>query len=217
MLNARAFLSFDVTPHEDGMQLSSLLRSRFGISRSLIRRLKRDDCAEVDGVVVPMRHRLRAGDRVTLYLPPSLESNVEPHPLPLEIRYEDAHLIIVDKPAGNTCPPGGVRAVGNARNGVVFHLLSRASRPSPGRSLVSTAGVGPRPLRQTPPRPPPPHPGSEGRVGRARSTARSCTGALRTMRARSTPRSAGSARRPARGRSPLADNERSPITRSWKG
>lgn len=131
-MNARAFLSFDVTPHEDGMQLSSLLRSRFGISRSLIRRLKRDDCAEVDGVVVPMRHRLRAGDRVTLYLPPSLESNVEPHPLPLEIRYEDAHLIIVDKPAGILVHPAGYEQWGTLANGVVFHLLSRGEPPVAG-------------------------------------------------------------------------------------
>ena len=131
-LESSAFLSFDVTPREDGMQLSSVLRSRFGISRGMIRRLKQNDCAKVDGVVVPMRHRLRDGERVTLHLPPTLESNVEPEDVPLDIRYEDAHPLIVEKPAGMLVHPAGFEQLGTLANGVVFHLLSKGEPPVAG-------------------------------------------------------------------------------------
>ena len=78
-----------------------------------------------DGVAVPMRHRLKKGERITLHLPSGMESSVVPEPVPLAICYEDAHLLIVDKPADRLVHPAGREQLGTLANGVAYHLLSR--------------------------------------------------------------------------------------------
>ena len=87
-----------------------------------------------------MRHRLRDGEHVTLHLPPTLESNVEPEDVPLYIRYEDAYLLIVEKPAGMLVHPAGFEQLGTLANGVVFHLLSKGEPPVAGPVTASIAG-----------------------------------------------------------------------------
>lgn len=120
-----AFLSFEVTEEMDGMPLVKFLRSAFGMSRGMIRRLKREASVRADGVPVPMRHMLRKGERITLHLPPGLETNVAPEPLPLIIRYEDPHLLVVEKPAGQLVHPARGEKRGTLANAVAHHLLSR--------------------------------------------------------------------------------------------
>lgn len=130
-MDRRSFLTFVVAPEEDGMVLSTLLRARFGLSRGMIRRLKQADAAAVDGEPALMRRRLRAGERVTLYLPP-VEESVQPEPLPLDIRYEDAHLLVVDKPAGMLVHPAHHEQSGTLANGVAFHLQAKGEPPGAG-------------------------------------------------------------------------------------
>lgn len=131
-MNDRAFLSFEVASNEDGMKLSSILRSRFGLSRGMIRRLKRADCAKVEGETAYMRRQMKAGERVVLYLPPSSKGHVEPQPLPLDIRHEDDHLLVVEKPPGMLVHPAGYEQRDTLANGVVFHQIAKGELPGAG-------------------------------------------------------------------------------------
>lgn len=128
----RVFLTFIVEPEDEGATLSGLLRSRFGLSRGMIRRLKKCDAAQIDGETALMRRKLRAGERVTVYMPHSFKEPVEPEPLPLDIRYEDTHLLVVEKPAGMLVHPAGYEQSGTLANGVVYHLQAKGE----------TAGAG---------------------------------------------------------------------------
>ncbi len=58
----------------------------------------------VDGAVVPKRHRLAAG--ATIVVDEPAPAPVEPAPdAPFAVRYEDEHLLVVDKPAGVVVHP----------------------------------------------------------------------------------------------------------------
>lgn len=118
-------MQFVVTGADDGQNLSALLRSRFGLSRGMIRRLKRSASVEADGFPVPMRHRVRTGERITVRLPQNLESNVVPEPVPLAIVYEDPHLLVLDKPPGMLVHPARHEQSGTLANGVAHHLLAQ--------------------------------------------------------------------------------------------
>src|SRR5690606_6121571 len=67
---------FVVQPDEDGIPLAQLLRGRVGMSRGMIRRLKREPSVFSNGEAIPLRHRVRAGETITLLLPAAPESGV---------------------------------------------------------------------------------------------------------------------------------------------
>jgi 23S rRNA pseudouridine1911/1915/1917 synthase len=79
----------------------------------------------VDGTEVPKRHKLAAGE--VLEARPhdaAPESELVPEAVPLTVRYEDEHLLVVDKPAGVVTHP----SKGHAGGTLVHGLLERAIR-----------------------------------------------------------------------------------------
>src|SRR5690606_33588664 len=119
----KPFLAFSVGGDDEGSRLSGLLRRRFSMSQSLVRRLKEGDSVRVNGAAAPVTARVRAGDRVELFVPPQLESIVEPEPGPLDILFEDRHILVVNKPAGTLVHPAGVELDGTLANAVAYHQL----------------------------------------------------------------------------------------------
>lgn len=128
----RPFLTFTVRPEDDGRTLAGLLRTRYGMSRGLIRRLKKPGCALADGEEIPMTGRVRAGQVIALYLPAEAQSRVRPEPQPLAIVYEDRDLLVVEKPAGVLVHPSGVDRGGTLVNGVAHYLISRGEPSAAG-------------------------------------------------------------------------------------
>ncbi|MDR7423082.1 MAG: RluA family pseudouridine synthase [Armatimonadota bacterium] len=66
-------------------------------------------------------HRLRAGERVRIEVPPSQPAALVPEPIPLAIVYEDAELLVIDKPAGLTVHPGAGHHTGTLVHAVLAH------------------------------------------------------------------------------------------------
>lgn len=92
-----------------------------GQSRSQIQRLIREGHVRL----APPRARtlqphtpVKEGDVVTIEMPGAAPSALEPEELPLTIVYEDADLVVVDKPAGMVVHPGA-----GARRGTLVHAL----------------------------------------------------------------------------------------------
>jgi 23S rRNA pseudouridine1911/1915/1917 synthase len=99
---------------DDGERLDVALAVRPEVgSRSAAQRLIDAGLVRVDGEARAKRHRLRAGERVSV----SPEA-VEPPPAasgedaPYGIAYEDDHLMVVDKPAGVVVHPSAGHATG---------------------------------------------------------------------------------------------------------
>lgn len=89
-----------------GRFLGSVLLGEMGLSKRLLRRLKTDeDGILVDGRRVTVRHRLAEGERISVALSPDRPTTLRPEAGPLSVIYEDAHVLLVDKPAGMTMYP----------------------------------------------------------------------------------------------------------------
>ena len=76
--------------------------------------------------------RVRGGERFRILLPAPAEAVPIAQPLPLDIRFEDAHLIVLDKPAGLVMHP----APGNPDGTLVNALLAHC-----GATLAGIGGV----------------------------------------------------------------------------
>jgi len=117
-----------VTPEDAGERLDVFLAGPLG-SRTRATRLIEAGGVLVDGAVVPKRHRMGAGETVVV------DETADPRliaadagdgtvaPAAFDVRYEDAYLLVVDKPAGVVVHP----ARGHRQGTLAQALAGRAS------------------------------------------------------------------------------------------
>ena len=90
-----------------GERLDKLVASRFpDLSRARAQQLIRQGLVDVDGGAASAADRPRAGAAVRVRLPQVAPPRLGPVKLDLPVLYDDAHLIVIDKPAGIAVHPG---------------------------------------------------------------------------------------------------------------
>jgi len=76
----------------------------------------------VDGRVARPSVRLKTGQAISVRLPAPQPAVPLPEDIPLSVIYEDAHLLVVDKPAGLVVHPGAGRATGTLVNALLHRI-----------------------------------------------------------------------------------------------
>jgi 23S rRNA pseudouridine1911/1915/1917 synthase len=84
---------------------------------------------KVDGTTVEIEERVYHGDTVRVRLIEPPDKLHRPQPLPLDIVYEDAWLIVVDKPPGQITHPAGDLQTGTLCNALQHHFDQQTSWP----------------------------------------------------------------------------------------
>ncbi len=98
-----------------------LVESGVGVSRSEVQRLIESGSVLVDGRKVKAHHLLKGGERVTCTYQVQEKLDVEPENIPIELVYEDADVVVVDKPAGMVVHPVRGNLHGTLVNALLFH------------------------------------------------------------------------------------------------
>ena len=128
-------------------KLSSFLRGEMQMSYSLMNKLKWGDAIQVNGEPQRTNFPVKPGDVITV----RMEEETPEYPAedgPLNILYEDAYLLAVDKPAGMLIHPSRSRNEGTLANYVAgyyrktgeqsaFHPLTRLDRDTFGIVLLA--------------------------------------------------------------------------------
>lgn len=104
--------------------LSMLIDS---LSRSFIQKMIKENAVRVDGVPVKGSYRVKADEIVEFELPESVEPDIEPENIPLEILYEDKDVIVVNKPKGMVVHPAAGHYSGTLVNALMYHCGSELS------------------------------------------------------------------------------------------
>jgi len=87
----------------------------------------------VDGATAESKRKVWGGERITLVPEPSArETSFAPEAIPLEIVHEDAHLLVVDKPAGLVVHPGSGNWAGTMLNALLAHAPDSSQIPRAG-------------------------------------------------------------------------------------
>lgn len=76
-----------------------------GLSRSYIQKLIADGNLLVNQSPVKANYKVRYDDTICIILPDSLQPEILPEDIPLEIEYEDSDLLVVNKPKGMVIIP----------------------------------------------------------------------------------------------------------------
>lgn len=98
--------------------MSTLIDS---LSRSFIQKLIKEEKVLVNGKPVKGSYRVKDGDEVAFALPESVEPDIEPENIPLDILYEDADVIVVNKPKGMVVHPAAGHYSGTLVNALMYH------------------------------------------------------------------------------------------------
>lgn len=126
-------ISLDATAH--GARLDRALADRVGeFSRSYLQQLIEAGALKRNGLpVLRCATRVQAGDQLTLELRPTLQSQAfAPEPMALDVVFEDAHLRIINKPAGLVVHPAPGNWSGTLLNGLLADDQQAAALPRAG-------------------------------------------------------------------------------------
>ncbi len=118
--------------------LASLAPNHAALSRSRIQELIQSGRVFQEGsAILNAKHKAQAGDVYRLNIPEPAPSEIEAQNIPLDIVYEDDHLIVVNKPAGMVVHP----AAGSPRDTLVNALLFHARDSLSGIGGVERPGI----------------------------------------------------------------------------
>ena len=111
-----------LTADREGERLDQLLsREVEGLTRSAAQRLLEEGRVLLNGRPAKKNARPSPGDRVELTLPDPEPVDILPQPIPLDVVYEDADVIVVDKPVGMVVHPAPGHPDGTLVNALLYH------------------------------------------------------------------------------------------------
>ncbi|MBN2248153.1 MAG: RluA family pseudouridine synthase [Coriobacteriia bacterium] len=126
----------NVRADEAGSRLDVLLAQvELAPTRSAAQKLLGDGYVRVNGEIAAKRHTVRAGERIEVFAPPEADAVLIAEDIPLDIRYEDDHLIVLSKPAGLVVHPARGHSSGTLVHALLAHtgeLGTQAGEERPG-------------------------------------------------------------------------------------
>jgi len=127
--------SYRVREEDSGERLDRFLvrvTAEADLSRTRLKSLIDQGVVAIDGLPATAATKLRAGQNVTLVLPEAVDPVPHGEDIPLNVVFEDDHLLIIDKPAGLVVHPAAGHQTGTLVNALIAHC---------GTSLSGIGGV----------------------------------------------------------------------------
>ncbi len=124
---------FLLVPAEaQGLRLDVWLADALGLTRSAAVRLIEEGCVRVGGEAAAKKRKLVGGEAVEADIPDPTPAEALPQDIPLDIVYEDADIVVVNKPQGMVVHPAAGNPDGTLVNALLYHC---------GDSLSGVGGV----------------------------------------------------------------------------
>jgi len=121
-VSAYDYYEYIITADDAGVRLDAFVGALdIMTSRSAAARLIDLGLVLVDGAPAAKKHIVRAGERIEIEIPPREASDLEPEDIPLDIRYEDEHMIVLSKQAGLVVHPAQGHWSGTLVHALLYH------------------------------------------------------------------------------------------------
>ncbi len=117
-----------MSEHDIGTRLDVFLANQpDNPSRANIQKMIADGNVTVNGVIKRANYKLRAKDSIVMTYQPPQEIEVVPENIPLDILYEDADIIVVNKARGMVVHPAAGVYTGTLVNALLYHCHDELS------------------------------------------------------------------------------------------
>jgi 23S rRNA pseudouridine1911/1915/1917 synthase len=121
-MNSNPTIHHTATDADAEIRVDRVLAERFpDFSRSQIQRAIDGGQLLINGVVARSNYRVEEGDQITLTLARAAlpDAPAEPEDIPLDVLFEDEHLLVVNKPAGMVVHPAAGHRTGTLLNALL--------------------------------------------------------------------------------------------------
>ena len=125
---------FEITANaaHSGERLDRFLADALSVTRSAVERLLEEGAVRVTGGLSTKNYRLRGGEQITVEIADPAPAEAQPENIPLDIVYEDADIVVINKPQGMVVHPAAGNPSGTLVNALLYHC---------GDSLSGVGGV----------------------------------------------------------------------------
>jgi 23S rRNA pseudouridine1911/1915/1917 synthase len=121
-MHDQSAFTIHVEPTDSGKRLDLYIAALIpDCSRSVATILIRHGNIRVQGAVKKPGYRVRAGDEIHGHIPPPAPILFNPEPIPIDILFEDDHIIVVNKQPGLVVHPAPGHYSGTLVNGLLYH------------------------------------------------------------------------------------------------
>ena len=122
---------FVVDPGQSLLRIDKFLSGKLqGVTRSKIQNGIEAGFVKVNDQVVKSNYKVHPADVITISLPkPPRDTDVKPENIPLNIVFEDDHLLVINKPAGMVVHPAYQNWSGTLVNALTYHFQQLPTMP----------------------------------------------------------------------------------------
>lgn len=117
----------EITENQAGERIDRFLADSQDLTRSFLQKILKEGEVIVNGKSVKANYKLRKGDRIEFEIPEAVEPDIVAEDIPLSILYEDADVLVVDKPKGMVVHPAAGHYSGTLVNAVMYHCKGELS------------------------------------------------------------------------------------------
>lgn len=117
----------EITENQAGERIDRFLADSQDLTRSFLQKILKEGEVIVNGKSIKANYKLRKGDRIEFEIPEAVEPDIVAEDIPLSILYEDADVLVVDKPKGMVVHPAAGHYSGTLVNAVMYHCKGELS------------------------------------------------------------------------------------------
>lgn len=117
----------EITENQAGERIDRFLADSQDLTRSFLQKILKEGTVIVNGKSVKANYKLRKGDRIEFEIPEAVEPDIVAEDIPLSILYEDADVLVVDKPKGMVVHPAAGHYSQTLVNAVMYHCKGELS------------------------------------------------------------------------------------------
>jgi 23S rRNA pseudouridine1911/1915/1917 synthase len=118
--------TFHLDETQGGERLDQFLRAQLPEhSRAFLQKLIEDKHVLVSGRPAKASYTVRAGDSITVEIPPPHPLETQPEKITLDVLFEDDDLIVLNKPAGMVVHPAAGNFTGTLVNALLHHCRGK--------------------------------------------------------------------------------------------
>lgn len=97
------------------------------VSRSAVQKIIEQGAVAVGGKVISKNYKVKLNDKISVIIPENTELEIEAENIPLDIRYEDKDLLVVNKPKDMVVHPAAGNFSGTLVNALLYHCKDSLS------------------------------------------------------------------------------------------
>ena len=127
-MQTQNLMKFEIEEEFDDIRIDRVLASYLSdLSRTYIQKLIAGGRVTINGTPLKANYKVSFGEEVTVDLPEPETLQVKPENIPLDILYEDADVIVVNKPKNMVVHPAAGHYTGTLVNALLYHCKDSLS------------------------------------------------------------------------------------------